>query len=282
MASIPNLSKRGLKQIRVRAGGRPVEIVLTALSVGFAIGVTGVPPYCLIACVCAALYLVILGLWGTMNVPRIFCGTLALTAPMGWLPWPVPVLLSAVTVYLMSCGQRAWLRGGIAELGTCTLRRRQAIAIVSISAATALSCVLAFTLTRFNLSDDFQYLDITKPPSWMLALVAGIAALLNALSEEYVWRGVLWRWLSDSLESLPLFSLNFIVISATSVSFGMSHFANGLPSGWSGAGAAVLLGVFLGLVRAHTRGLLLPVAIHTCIDFTIFWVFLGHLVFRPV
>jgi membrane protease YdiL (CAAX protease family) len=94
-------------------------------------------------------------------------------------------------------------------------------------------------------------------------LLAGACfAVLNALLEELIFRGILydavaaqWGWGA--------------AVGATAVAFGVGH-VNGYPPGWLGSVLAGIYGVMLGLLRWYTRGLVLPVVAHVFADATIY------------
>jgi membrane protease YdiL (CAAX protease family) len=97
----------------------------------------------------------------------------------------------------------------------------------------------------------------------MFAVYMGGFAIINALQEEIVWRGVVMGAL-DSAIGAGIFS---VIIQAAI--FGMAHFRGGFPSGWSGAALAGSFGLAMGLLRRYTRGLLLPWIVHSAADFVV-------------
>jgi membrane protease YdiL (CAAX protease family) len=94
----------------------------------------------------------------------------------------------------------------------------------------------------------------------MAALLAGAVgfALVNALLEELIWRGVI----QDGLN--PLFG-SAVSIALQGLSFGLQH-AHGIPRGVVGVVLAGSWAVMLGMLRRHTRGLLAPFIAHVVAD----------------
>ena len=103
-------------------------------------------------------------------------------------------------------------------------------------------------------------------PSWSpgrLVLLGLGFALFNAAVEEMIWRGVIF----DALERTGLPTAPVVLMQA--VSFGIVHL-HGFPSGSLGILLASVYGAILGLLRAPTRGLLVPFVTHAVTDSSIF------------
>ncbi|RJQ73862.1 CPBP family intramembrane metalloprotease [Pseudonocardiaceae bacterium YIM PH 21723] len=90
----------------------------------------------------------------------------------------------------------------------------------------------------------------------ILAIVA--FALVNAVLEEALYRGVLQSELTVTLGVVPA-----VLIQA--VGHGLAH-AHGYPSGWAGAVMAGSWAVVLGVLRHRTKGILAPYLAHVCAD----------------
>jgi membrane protease YdiL (CAAX protease family) len=93
-----------------------------------------------------------------------------------------------------------------------------------------------------------------------------LAALLGpgifaAVSEEMLFRGVLFRWLEE-------FGGSWVALLLTSVFFGAAHLANPNASILAAVGIALEAGVLLGGAYMLTRSLWLPMGIHAAWNFT--------------
>jgi hypothetical protein len=88
-------------------------------------------------------------------------------------------------------------------------------------------------------------------------------ALLNALAEEIIWRGVMMT----ALESA--FGAGLFALLLQGMQFGLAHYRGGFPSGWLGAFLASLFGIAMGLLRRRTNGMLVPWCAHAAVDFAI-------------
>jgi membrane protease YdiL (CAAX protease family) len=91
------------------------------------------------------------------------------------------------------------------------------------------------------------------------ALVA--SAIFPAISEEIVFRGVLFRWLED-------FGGSWLALILTSAFFGAGHLMNPNASTIAAVGIAFEAGVMLGAAYMLTRSLWLPMGIHAAWNFT--------------
>lgn len=98
-----------------------------------------------------------------------------------------------------------------------------------------------------------------------LIMVFGVPvfALLNALAEEGIYRGVLQEALDRATGGTTL--VLFIQASA----YAAAHYAGGFPNGLNGYLMALAYGVALGFIRQWTGGMLGPFLAHFMADLTI-------------
>jgi membrane protease YdiL (CAAX protease family) len=87
------------------------------------------------------------------------------------------------------------------------------------------------------------------------------AAVFPAISEELVFRGILFRWLEE-------FGGSWLALLLTSAFFGAAHLANPNASPIAAVGIAFEAGVMLGAAYMLTRSLWLPMGIHAGWNFT--------------
>ena len=87
------------------------------------------------------------------------------------------------------------------------------------------------------------------------------AAIFPAISEELVFRGILFRWIEE-------FGGSWMALLLTSVFFGAAHLANPNASPIAAVGIAFEAGVMLGAAYMLTRSLWLPMGIHAAWNFT--------------
>lgn len=129
-----------------------------------------------------------------------------------------------------------------------------------VAGVTPFALVGWLLVARPDLSDALR---AYVPDLPLAALIAGAVAfaLVNAVLEELIWRGVL----SERLDAL---SSPAISIALTSLSFGVQH-AHGVPRGAVGVVLAGTWAVMLAWLRRRTRGLAAPVIAHVVADATI-------------
>jgi hypothetical protein len=102
---------------------------------------------------------------------------------------------------------------------------------------------------------------ITGPgdASGVVAALVG-SALFPAVSEELVFRGILFRWLEE-------FGGSWMALLLTSALFGASHLANPNATWIAALGLAFEAGVMLGAAYMLTRSLWMPMGIHAAWNF---------------
>jgi len=87
------------------------------------------------------------------------------------------------------------------------------------------------------------------------------AAIFPAISEELVFRGILFRWLEE-------FGGSWLALLLTSAFFGAAHLMNPHASPIAAIGIAFEAGVMLGAAYMLTRSLWLPMGLHAAWNFT--------------
>jgi len=86
-------------------------------------------------------------------------------------------------------------------------------------------------------------------------------AIFAAVSEELIFRGILFRWIEE-------FGGSWMALLLTSAFFGAAHLANPNASWIAAVGIAFEAGVMLGAAYMLTRSLWLPMGIHAAWNFT--------------
>ena len=88
-----------------------------------------------------------------------------------------------------------------------------------------------------------------------------LSAIFPAISEELLFRGILFRW-------IEAFGGSWAALLLTSAFFGAAHLANPHASAIAAVGIAFEAGVMLGAAYMLTRSLWLPMGIHAAWNFT--------------
>jgi uncharacterized protein len=151
-------------------------------------------------------------------------------------------------------GSLPWVRKG--DFG------RKQIAIAAVFAViSAIGLVLWYFMLKPDISDIWAKIRNVHP---VLLIAAGLLwSIINATSEEFLWRGMIFDTLERHLTS------SAAVISIQALSFGAAHF-HGFPRGASGMVLASIYGFMLGCLRKQANGLLAPIVAHVFADITIF------------
>ena len=195
-------------------------------------------------------------------------GALCLYAalPPRWSVWPT-YLLVPILVAIALAALRGFRRDLFAGVQPGRLGRGELGLIVLISATAAVALLRWVLLLEPDLSRFKAML-----PSWpLLALFgAGTAfSVINAVLEEFVWRGVFQHWLG-SIMSPPW------AVTIQALSFGTVHYL-GFPGGVAGAALATIYGAMLGALALRSGGLLAPLVAHIAADAVIFTIVAGRL-----
>jgi membrane protease YdiL (CAAX protease family) len=117
----------------------------------------------------------------------------------------------------------------------------------------SLIVAVAAALGVYHITDEGDLNGLPK------ALIA--SALFPAISEEIVFRGVLFRWLEE-------FAGSWAALVLTAALFGAGHLMNPNASTVAAVGIAFEAGVMLGAAYMLTRSLWLPIGLHAAWNFT--------------
>ncbi len=101
------------------------------------------------------------------------------------------------------------------------------------------------------------------PKPLILLLGIPLFALINALAEEIIYRGILHEALTHT------FSNGYLAIVLQATAFAAIHFAVGFPNGLWGYLMVLCYGVMLGYLKKRTSGILSPYLSHIVADLTI-------------
>lgn len=180
--------------------------------------------------------------------------------PFGWVVWPAP-LLATLLVYLLVNRSRFLDTQPLPSRGRFG---RSSVILTGVFVLVSSGALLGWWLLfEPDLSDASNKI----PDLPMIALIAvGLAfAAVNAIGEEFIWRGLGMRALDQSKLSPTL------VNTIQALSFGLVHL-HGFPRGWIGVGLAAVYGGMMGLLRQRSGGLLAPWVAHVVADLVIFGV----------
>jgi membrane protease YdiL (CAAX protease family) len=191
----------------------------------------------------------------------LFCAILAVGYVVNpWAFWPMALLVPLLAYGLIVVCVRS-LRQPIVALPWGRFDRATAVLLVVTVLGSSAALVAWYILSQPNL-DDARAM-IPSWPIWALPLAGLGFAVVNALIEELIWRGILWELLTRAVRT------PWVVIPLQAASFGLIHIG-GFPRGWFGVAMAMLYGLFLGLMRYRAKGLGPPIIAHIFADATIF------------
>lgn len=137
--------------------------------------------------------------------------------------------------------------------------------IVAVTVATSVVLVLWDQFDQPDVSNLTGQLPRWEGVPWLWTCAT--FAVVNALLEEIVWRGVFLDALASQL------GVGWAVVAQAAL-FGWAH-AQGYPSGVVGVVLAGVYGLLLGLLRQRSRGLAAPLIAHIGADATIYGLVMG-------
>ncbi|TGK09612.1 CPBP family intramembrane metalloprotease [Leptospira selangorensis] len=172
--------------------------------------------------------------------------------------WPGTLILALVFYFfafskIRDAGLLRWLvRGEVSKQ------------VLGLSALFVLSASIALFLWFYLLDPDISDIKENFPKGDIpLLIAAGIGfAIINAIAEEFLFRGILLEALLTARCSL------FWALVFQALSFGILHL-HGFPRGWVGVGLAGIYGLMTGLIRILSKGIYYPVLVHIFADITI-------------
>ncbi len=150
---------------------------------------------------------------------------------------------------------RAWARAGALDRGV-------ALGTFGLSIASLGGLLLYERLEHPDVSNLAAQLPPLEGPA--LAAVGLALGLVNALTEEIAYRGVLQHALESELGPGAL----SLVLQG--IAFAAPHYEHGYPRGPIGLVLTSVFGITLGVLMRRSRGLVAPTAAHVVADLTIF------------
>jgi membrane protease YdiL (CAAX protease family) len=203
--------------------------------------------YPLVAMVLAVLLVILCFTAGMLIAQFLVPPIPGFTIPMKFDLVSIPILLLAYYFVIGRMGEhphndyrdRQWLRRLVIGLAA-------GLAVFSVAVAAAAVLGVYRVVGQGDLSGVIP------------ALLA--AAIFPAISEELVFRGILFRWLEE-------WGGSWVALLATSALFGAAHLHNPNASAIAAVGIAFEAGVMLGAAYMLTRSLWLPMGIHAAWNF---------------
>ncbi len=180
------------------------------------------------------------------------------------LMFAFPIALYLITIRFFKCLWRDKPAPSLGEVGKINaVSLLLGIVVIVVSSSALILWYLLFDPDIEVFTQYFPDVELSK------LLVGGVVfALVNSIVEEVVYRGILWSGLEEIFDNV------YIVIVVQALIFGAIHYW-GIPNGIMGAVMATVYGLFLGVIRNCSKGLLMPILTHNFADMTIFLILLN-------
>lgn len=175
--------------------------------------------------------------------------------------WPFHLLVPLIT-YGGIVGAIAFLRRSVTWLHFGHLGHTVRLLV----AVTIIISVIALVIWYFAVRPDLNRYLLLLPdlPLWIFPFLAVGFAALNAAMEETIFRGIIMQAAESAM------GIGYLSVIMQALSFGALHYRGGIPYGGWGVAMAFIYGIFLGVIRWRSRGLLAPWIAHVAANFAIF------------
>jgi len=204
--------------------------------------------YPLVAMMAAiALYVIVLGIAGALAMFALPATPgLSFEMKVDLVALPLVVLLYKLVIARLGDVPRDDLRarGALRPLALGLI-----VGLVLFSACVAVAALLGV----------YRIVGVGSLNGLLPALV--MSAIFPAISEEILFRGILFRWIEE-------FGGSWLALLVTSLLFGAAHLLNPHASPVAAIGIALEAGVMLGAAYMLTRSLWLPIGLHAAWNFT--------------
>lgn len=169
----------------------------------------------------------------------------------------IPALVATLPIYFVRRSELSWLRWG-------KIDRLSAIMILGTSIVSAIALILwAFWTDNIGIGQKMVQSVANVPMPILIFAGVPLFALINAISEEIVYRGILQEVLTKKIRS------QYFILALQALAFAAVHYHSGFPNGKIGYAMVAVYGVALGYLRQRTQGMLAPLLAHICADLTI-------------
>jgi membrane protease YdiL (CAAX protease family) len=199
-----------------------------------------------------------------ISITGVFLPGAVASVPSFKFLMPLAVSTSFVLLFFRKRVSLLWARIGDID--------RMAVLLIIATGVISSSALLLWAFRADNLGAG---IDMVRkfarfPKSLIFAVGVPIFALVNALTEEVVFRGVMQAALNAA------FQRSYIVLVLQASAFAAFHFAAGFPNGYTGYAMAFVFGLMMGYLRERTQGLLAPYCAHVAADLTIGYFLCAH------
>ncbi len=175
--------------------------------------------------------------------------------------WPL-TLLGPLVIYGAIAVSIPQLRHSIGWIRLGEINKKAMKLIIATVVVSSLALIGWVILMKPDLKHHLAL--FPELPLWVYP-IAGIGfALLNAVMEEAIFRGIFMEAIDSALGA------GYGAVCIQAVPFAALHYVAGFPNGVLGVVMVFIYGVMLGAIRRISKGIVAPVIAHSAADLTIF------------
>lgn len=199
----------------------------------------------------------------------VFCSVCILSV-IAKIPFSQIWLGLALLVYFILCKQSDSLKDHLSWFKLGHLNRDLFLPALGFVFLASSALILWFFVTNPDIDD---LIDQFLPKVNCVFLIAGgvFFSVINAAVEEGAYRGVVMHSLDQTVGTQKGVSMAF-----QATAFATLHI-NGFPRGWQGVLLAFFFGIFMGILRRKSDGILICWIAHVCVDLVIIGILIRYM-----
>jgi len=194
---------------------------------------------------------------------------------LGFLVLGITIFVAQISTDTLFGHEAVWanlLSVFIAVIAVCfgyygfvrVIERRSVIELSLPSSAKELAAGVAVGMALFSATIGvlwlLGYYQVSGINEWVDVFPWLALAIISGVSEELIFRGLLFRVVEESLGS-------WLALAISALIFGLLHLANPNATFWGGIAIAIEAGIMLAAAFMYTRRLWLPIGIHFAWNF---------------
>jgi membrane protease YdiL (CAAX protease family) len=184
--------------------------------------------------------------------------------------WPLSILMPLI-MYGIVASIVPQLRNSVGWIHRGSINSKLIKLIIATILVSALALIGWVILTKPDVKHHLAL--VPELPFWAYPFTGIGFAILNAMMEEAIFRGIIMEALDSALGA------GYLSACIQAIPFAALHYLAGFPNGVLGFIMVGVYGIMLGIIRRLSRGMLAPLITHFAADITIFSILVFILLF---